>query len=154
MVWLRACQVRCHVFVSIALVVAVVALWLLPVEAQTAPKVNIVVTSTPAECTKRTKVGDLISFHYRSTVVNKRGGPGTVVDDSWMRNEPLLLRLGQMQVIRGWDDGLTGMCVGERRTLTVPPILAYSRFSPSSKVPPESTMKYEVELVDIKYSSP
>ena len=68
-----------------------------------------------------------MSVHYTGSidVTSKTGDRGFVFDSSKKRNKPFVFTLGVGQVIKGWDDGLINMCVGEIRTLTIPPSLAY-----------------------------
>ena len=68
------------------------------------------------DCTRKTKSGDGIHMHYRGTLED-----GTVFDSSYERGDPLRFTLGQGEVIKGWDEGLLDMCVGEERKLTIPP---------------------------------
>lgn len=65
------------------------------------------------------------------------------------RDQPLPFKLGAGQVIQGWDQGVSGMCVGEKRTLTIPPDLAYGDQGAGGVIPPKSTLIFETELVEI-----
>ncbi|THH10516.1 hypothetical protein EW145_g1270 [Phellinidium pouzarii] len=58
-------------------------------------------------------------------------------------------RVGAGQVIKGWDEGLKGMCVEEKRTLTIPPDMAYGARGFGSVIPPNSVLVFDVELVDV-----
>ena len=64
--------------------------------------------------------------------------------------EPFKFTLGKSEVIRGWDDGLRGMCIGEKRKLTIPSDLAYGDSGSGEKIPGGSTLQFDVELLDIK----
>ena len=64
--------------------------------------------------------------------------------------EPFKFTLGKSEVIRGWDDGLRGMCIGEKRKLTIPSDLAYGPNGSGDKIPGGATLQFDVELVDIK----
>jgi len=74
---------------------------------------------------------------------------GTQFDSSYKRGEPFEFDLGQGQVIRGWDKGLRGMKVGGKRHLVIPPEMGYGS-DDLSLIPPNSTLIFEVELVDIR----
>lgn len=78
---------------------------------------------------------------------------GKEFDSSTRRNEPFELTLGSGQVIKGWEEGLAGMKVGERRQLIIAPDLAYGNRK-VGKIPPGSTLIFNVELVSVEGSSP
>ena len=66
--------------------------------------------------------GDVISVHYSGELTN-----GNVFDSSYQRNEPFTFKIGIGQVIKGWDQGIIGMCIGENRELVIPPELGYGQ---------------------------
>lgn len=88
------------------------------------------------------KIGDMARVHYVGKL-----GDGTVFDTS-IGGEPYQFILGGGQVIPGWDQGIQGMRVGGKRLLIVPPDLAYGSQS-YGPIPANSTLTFEVELVDI-----
>lgn len=73
---------------------------------------------------------------------------GQQFDSSHARNEPLPLKLGAHQVIPGWEEGLIGMKVGGKRTLIIPPDLAYGARGAGNLIPPNATLIFDVELVE------
>jgi len=95
---------------------------------------------------------DLVWVHYTGKLAN-----GTKFDSSFDRRnpqtnecEPINFRLGQGHVIKGWDEGIVGMKVGEKRQLIIPPNLAYgAQGTPDGTIPPNSTLTFDVELVGI-----
>ncbi len=96
------------------------------------------------------KVGDTVEVHYTGKLTD-----GTVFDSSIPRGETFEFRLGEGRVIAGWEEGVKGMKVGEKRILTIPGSLAYgSRGVPNGQggylIPPNATLVFDVELVSIK----
>ena len=84
-------------------------------------------------------------MHYRGTLTN-----GNKFDSSYDRGDPLNFTVGQGQVIKGWDEGLLGMKVGEKRKLTIQPGLAYGNRAVGGVIPANSILIFETELVRIK----
>lgn len=98
---------------------------------------------------KVSKVGDVLSMNYTGSLLD-----GTVfdsnVDPKFNHVQPLKFKLGAGQVIQGWDEGLVGMKVGEKRTLTIPPEKGYGSVGIGNVIPPNATLIFEVELLEIK----
>ncbi|MBP7831870.1 MAG: FKBP-type peptidyl-prolyl cis-trans isomerase [Candidatus Pacebacteria bacterium] len=89
------------------------------------------------------KLGDKVTVNYTGTLTN-----GTVFDSSIPRGEPFMFTLGEGRVIQGWELGVLGMKVGEKRTLTIAPELGYGDANLGT-IPPNSTLIFEVELLAI-----
>ena len=92
------------------------------------------------------KAGDTISVHYTGKLVD-----GTKFDSSLDRGTPFTFIVGVGQVIKGWDQGLLGAKVGEKRTLTIPSDLGYGAAGAGGgKIPPNATLIFDVEVISIK----
>ncbi|XP_028166903.1 peptidyl-prolyl cis-trans isomerase FKBP2 [Ostrinia nubilalis] len=113
---------------------------------QSSPKkLQIGVKKRPTECPIKSRKGDLLHMHYTGTLED-----GTEFDSSIPRGNPLTFTLGSGQVIRGWDQGLMGMCEGEQRKLVIPPELAYGEAGAPPKIPKSATLTFHVDLVKIE----
>ncbi|XP_023513610.1 FK506-binding protein 2-like isoform X2 [Cucurbita pepo subsp. pepo] len=106
--------------------------------AEDVTKLQIDVTSRPSSCDIKTHKGDKIKVHYRGMFAD-----GTVFDSSFERGVPFEFELGAGKVIKGWDQGLLGMCVGEKRKLTIPSKLGYGPKGVPPTIPgnPNITLK-------------
>ena len=105
----------------------------------------------PDECNVKTKPGNQLSMHYTGTIAqtSATGEPGKKFDSSLDHGSPFDFVLGQGQVIKGWDQGLVGMCVGEKRTLIIPPELGYGDHGAGSDIPGGATLHFTVECLSI-----
>eukprot|EP01018_Ginkgo_biloba_P006053 Gb_32866 [translate_table: standard] len=83
-----------------------------------------------------------VEVHYTGTLVD-----GTPFDSSWDKGIPFRFKLGQGQVIKGWDQGIATMKKGERAVLTIPPELAYGQAGSPPIIPPNATLKFDVEMI-------
>jgi len=90
------------------------------------------------------KQGDTVTVHYTGWLMD-----GTKFDSSVERDEPFAFVLGTGQVIRGWDQGVASMRVGDKARLTIPPELAYGAAGYPGAIPPNATLIFEVELLSI-----
>ena len=86
--------------------------------------------------------GQTVSVHYTGFLLD-----GTKFDSSFNRNAPFSFDLGTGQVIQGWDEGVEGMKVGEKRRLTIPADLAYGDRGAGSLIPAGATLIFEVEML-------
>jgi FKBP-type peptidyl-prolyl cis-trans isomerase FkpA len=96
--------------------------------------------------------GRNVSVHYTGWLYDesKPDHKGKKFDSSRDRNDPFTFRLGAGHVIRGWDDGVAGKKVGGQRTLTIPPALGYGARGAGRDIPPNATLVFDVELLDVR----
>ena len=96
--------------------------------------------------------GDLASVHYTGWLYdpNAPDGRGTKFDSSVDRGQPFQFPLGAGRVIRGWDEGVAGMLIGEKRELRSAPELGYGNRGAGSAIPPGATLLFEVELLGLQ----
>ncbi|KAF3853648.1 hypothetical protein F7725_014336 [Dissostichus mawsoni] len=98
----------------------------------------------PAICAREAKEGDYVRYHYNATFLD-----GKTFDSSHEKGDAKVGLLGEGRLIAGIDKGLQGMCVNERRTITVPPHLAYGSAGAGDVVPPDATLMFELHLLDL-----
>ena len=103
-------------------------------------KTEDLVVGTGAEA----QPGQMVTVHYTGWLTN-----GQKFDSSKDRNDPFSFPLGRGYVIRGWDEGVEGMKVGGARKLTIPPQLGYGERGAGGVIPPNATLVFEVELLEI-----
>ena len=109
---------------------------------------NDVKPGTGAEARK----GQTVRVHYTGWLydASKPESKGNKFDSSKDSNEPFEFRLGGGEVITGWDEGVAGMKVGGTRILTIPPSMGYGRQGASGVIPPNATLLFEVDLLDVR----
>ena len=94
------------------------------------------------------QAGQSVSVHYTGWLYQD-GVKGAKFDSSKDRNDPFSFDLGAGMVIRGWDEGVQGMRVGGTRVLVIPPVLGYGARGAGGVIPPNATLMFEVELLDV-----
>ena len=97
------------------------------------------------------EAGSKVTVHYTGWLYDptKDDGRGRKFDSSKDRGEPFKFDLGAGMVIRGWDEGVQGMRVGGTRVLVIPPELGYGARGAGGVIPPNATLMFEVELLDV-----
>lgn len=95
------------------------------------------------------KAGDTVIVQYTGLLTN-----GTQFDSSLQRNQPFAFRLGAGQVIKGWDEGIAKLRVGDQATLIIPPQLGYGARGAGGVIPADAMLIFIVEVVGIRETSP
>ncbi|XP_062821171.1 peptidyl-prolyl cis-trans isomerase FKBP2 isoform X2 [Anolis carolinensis] len=108
-------------------------------------KLQIGVKKRVDNCPIKSRKGDVLHMHYLGKLED-----GTEFDSSLARGQPFVFSLGTGQVIKGWDQGLLGMCEGEKRKLVIPSELGYGDRGAPPKIPGGATLIFEVELLKIE----
>jgi FK506-binding protein 2 len=135
--------------IRVALVMAVVCVAIAAIAVEAKPEkavteLQIGVKFKPKSCELKAHKGDQVSVHYRGTLTD-----GSLFDESYGRGQPLDFKLGQGAVIKGWDQGILGMCVGEKRKLKIPAKLAYGDESIALSIPAGAALIFDMELVAV-----
>ena len=100
---------------------------------------------TEAGTGAQAEAGKTVSVHYTGKLQD-----GKVFDSSVSRGDPITFQLGKGKVIKGWDEGIALMKVGSKAQLIIPPDLAYGERGAGGVIPPNATLVFDVELVDVK----
>lgn len=111
-------------------------------------KLQIGIKKRVDNCPIKSRKGDVLNMHYTGKLED-----GTEFDSSIPRGTPFTFTLGTGQVIKGWDQGLLGMCEGEKRKLVIPSELGYGDRGAPPKIPGGATLIFEVELLSIERRS-
>ena len=100
---------------------------------------------TEADTGAQAEAGKTVSVHYTGKLQD-----GKVFDSSISRGDPITFQLGKGKVIKGWDEGIALMKVGGKAQLIIPPDLGYGNRGAGGVIPPNATLIFDVELVDMK----
>ena len=113
---------------------------------------GLLITTTQEGSGVAAEVGNFVSVHYTGWLYDPdiEGGRGTKFDSSVDRNRPFEFPLGAGRVIAGWDQGVAGMLIDEKRELIIPSELGYGSRGAGDAIPPDSTLLFEVQLLAIE----
>jgi len=114
-----------------------------PGEKKTLPSGLTIIFTQPSN--SGAQPGDMVWVNYTGKLQN-----GTVFDSSEKAGRPIDFQLDRNMVIKGWDEGIQGMQVGEKRQLIIPPALAYGERGAGDVIPPNATLTFDVELVGLR----
>ena len=98
------------------------------------------------------EVGNMVYVHYTGWLYNASAPDhkGRKFDSSLDRGKPFSFQLGSGKVIRGWDQGVAGMKIGGKRTLIIPPDMAYGARGAGNAIPPNATLIFDIELFNVQ----
>jgi peptidylprolyl isomerase len=117
-----------------------------------APESSLQITDIKVGTGISPKPGQSCIVHYTGWIY-ENGAKGRKFDSSVDRKKPFSFVLGEHQVIEGWERGVTTMKVGGKRSLIIPSALAYGQAGQGSSIPPNATLIFEVELLNVKAAS-
>ncbi|KAJ0957049.1 putative peptidylprolyl isomerase [Helianthus annuus] len=129
---------------SIFILLLIAAATIVSAKSKDVTELQIGVKHKPASCDVQAHKGDKIKVHYRGKLTDD-----TVFDSSFERGTPFEFELGSGQVIKGWDQGLLGMCVGEKRKLKIPAKMGYGERGSPPKIPGGATLIFDTELIAV-----
>jgi peptidylprolyl isomerase len=107
------------------------------------------ITDTKVGTGPAPQIGQTVVVHYTGWL-SQNGAKGKKFDSSLDRGQPFEFRIGAGRVIAGWDQGVATMKVGGKRTLVIPPELGYGARGAGGVIPPNATLIFDIELLDIK----
>ncbi|XP_030631282.1 peptidyl-prolyl cis-trans isomerase FKBP9 [Chanos chanos] len=109
-----------------------------------ADRVQTRTLNRPQDCKRAVKRSDFVRYHFNGTLLD-----GTIFDSSYERSQTQDSLVGEGWLVKGLDEGLLGMCVGEQRNIVIPPFLAYGEKGFGSEIPPHATLVYDILLEDL-----
>uniref|UniRef100_A0AAZ3SXB4 peptidylprolyl isomerase n=1 Tax=Oncorhynchus tshawytscha TaxID=74940 RepID=A0AAZ3SXB4_ONCTS len=109
------------------------------------PKDGVTITNQdiPQPCLRKSISGDFIRYHYNGSLLD-----GTLFDSSYSRNRTYDTYVGKGSLIGGMDEGLIGVCIGERRRITIPPHLGYGEEGTGTKIPGSAVLVFDIHIID------
>ena len=148
------------IFLASALLVAMLSVSGCKADSKSSTKESVMTQNVTELIKKDTVLGEgreaeagfNVTVHYTGWLYDpsKPDGKGKKFDSSVDRHEPFVFFLGGGQVIQGWDEGFSGMKVGGKRTLIIPPHMGYGPYGAGAVIPPNANLIFDVELLGIK----
>jgi len=118
-----------------------------------ASEFKVTVYEGPTECEDSDKIasGNYLTMHYTGTIdeSSETGEKGKKFDSSRDRDDPFQVQIGVGQVIKGWDQGLVGLCKGAKATLILPPDYGYGDKGAGGEIPGGATLNFDVEVIEV-----
>lgn len=96
------------------------------------------------------KTGDLITIHYRLAIGNENTNPYQWIENTWETKQPIKFRLGIGEILKGLDEAIPGMRIACERRIVVPHKLAYGERGVANRIPPNSSLVFEIYIVNIE----
>src|SRR6266566_4993211 len=148
---------RARILIALAFVAALTAFYVVGATAAMAQEIGKTVTTPSGLQITDTQIGtgatprpgQTCVMHYTGWLY-QNGAKGQKFDSSLDRGRPFEFPIGRQRVIAGWDEGVATMKVGGKRTLIIPPELGYGARGAGGVIPPNATLIFEVELLDVK----
>ena len=132
------------ILISILVILVIIGSYFL-YKQQTNMEEGLIIETLKEGTGEEAKANDKITVHYTGWIKD-----GDKFDSSLDRDQAFIFTLGVGQVIKGWDEGMLGAKVGEKRKLTIPSSLAYGESGAGQMIPPNSTLVFEVEIINIQ----
>ncbi len=146
----HACFSRACAVLAAVVAIAAGVLVTIPASAETVTMpTGLKIIDTKVGSGAQPKKGQTVVVDYTGWLY-ENGAKGAKFDSSVDRGYPFMFKLGEGQVIQGWDDGVASMKVGGKRTLIIPPGLAYGSRGAGGLIPPNATLIFDVELLGLK----
>lgn len=138
--------------------VQILTLLSIAAQAFAATELKVDVYEGPKECEDESKVkaGDFLSMHYTGTIdeSSEAGEKGKQFDSSVGRGQTFDFQIGVGQVIKGWEEGIVGLCVGAKATVVIPPEMGYGASGAGADIPGGATLNFDIEVIGIKDGPP